>query len=132
MISGGKCVCQTGYTQSTCGTCTIACSTNQFVFQGACATCPLNTIYNKDINSCSCPSGFYLDNYGICQRLILNPITCPDGQYFDSEKGCQACSPTCKTCRAATECLTCAQAGYVANAQGACAPVCGDGIIVAG
>jgi len=73
-----------------------------------------------------------MDTSGICVRLVLNPITCPDGQFFDSEKGCQACSPTCKTCRAATECLTCAEAGYTANAQGAFAPVCGDGIFVTG
>ena len=83
VISGGKCVCASGYTLNSCGVCALTCSSNQFIFLGACATCPLNTIYNADINGCSCPPGFYMDTYGVCQKLILN-LTCPDGQYFDS------------------------------------------------
>ena len=71
-----------------------------------------------------------MDSYGICQQLTLKPITCPDGQFFDSNLGCQACSPTCKTCRSTNSCITCSASGFVANSQGLCTPNCGDGIIL--
>ena len=100
------------------------------MFQGACAVCPLNTIFNSAINGCSCPQGFYMDTYGVCQKLQIKPISCSSGQYFDSNNGCVACSSSCATCRSATECISCATAGYVPNAQGACVPRCGDGLIV--
>jgi hypothetical protein len=129
-ISNGKCVCNTGYTLNSCGVCELSCGRSQFVFQGTCATCPLNTIYNSAINGCSCPNGFYMDSYGICQQLTLKPVTCPDGQFFDSNLGCQACSATCKTCRSANACITCAASGFVANSQGICTPNCGDGLII--
>ena len=46
VASNGICICARGYTQdsSGCG-CSISCSSNQFVFMGGCAQCPLNTIY---------------------------------------------------------------------------------------
>lgn len=130
IISGGKCVCAAGYTQNSCGVCILSCGSNQFPFQGACATCPLNTIFNSAINGCACPTGYYMDNYGVCQKLVLKAITCPDGQYFDSNNGCTPCNSTCKTCKSATQCLTCASSGYSANSQGVCNPICGDGLIV--
>jgi cysteine-rich repeat protein len=89
----------------------------------------LNTIFNSAINGCACPTGFYMDNYGICQKLVLKQVNCPDGQYFDTTNGCTPCSSSCKTCKSATQCITCATAGFSANPQGICAPVCGDGII---
>jgi cysteine-rich repeat protein len=100
------------------------------VFQGACAVCPLNTIFNSAINGCSCPQGFYMDTYGVCQKLQIKPITCSSGQYFDSNNGCVACSGSCATCRSATECITCATTGFTTNTQGVCIPRCGDGLIV--
>jgi hypothetical protein len=130
VISAGKCVCASGYTLNDCGVCTLGCSGNQFAFRGACATCPLNTIYNPAINGCACPSGFYMDTYGVCQKLILVPIACPDGQYFDSTNGCQACSASCKTCKSANVCTACATRGYTPNSAGSCVPNCGDGLIV--
>jgi len=71
-----------------------------------------------------------MDSYGICQQLTLKPIVCPDGQFFDSNLGCQACSPTCKTCKSTNYCITCSASGFVANSQGLCTPNCGDGIIL--
>lgn len=79
VISNGACVCASGYQLSDCGVCELSCSSQQFNFQGACAVCPLNTIYNAAINGCSCPSGFYMDNYGVCKKLTLQPIVCPTG-----------------------------------------------------
>ena len=130
VISNGQCICSTGYTLSSCGVCVLSCQSDQFSFQGSCAACPLNTIFNSAINGCSCPSGFYMNTYGVCEKLTLQPIACPSGQYFDSSSGCQACSSSCATCKSATQCLTCKAAGFSANAQGVCNPTCGDGIIV--
>jgi proprotein convertase subtilisin/kexin type 5 len=130
VIFGGKCVCASGYSLNDCGVCTLGCSGNQFAFRGACATCPLNTVYNAAINGCACPQGFYMNTYGICEKLILVPITCPDGQYFDSNNGCQACTASCKTCNNANTCLTCSTRGYSANSAGNCVPTCGDGLLV--
>jgi cysteine-rich repeat protein len=89
----------------------------------------LNTIFNSAINGCTCPTGFYMDSFGVCQRLVLRQVSCPDGQYFDSTNGCTPCGSSCRTCRSATQCITCATAGFSANAQGICSPVCGDGIV---
>jgi hypothetical protein len=130
IISNGQCVCAPGYTKNSCGVCSLACSANQFTFQGACATCPLNTVFNAAISGCACPSGYYMDNFGVCQKLTLQAVTCPNGQYFDSNNGCLACNSSCKTCKSATQCLTCSASGYSANPQGVCNPVCGDGLIV--
>jgi hypothetical protein len=131
VIANGQCVCASGYSFNSCGVCVLSCSANQFAFQGACATCPLNTVFNTAINGCACPSGFYMDTYGVCQKLVLQAVTCASGQYFDSNNGCTACSSSCKTCKSATQCITCATAGYSANSQGVCTAVCGDGLIVA-
>lgn len=130
VISNGQCVCAVGYTLSSCGVCVLGCQAGQFAFQGACATCPLNTVFNPAINGCTCPSGFYKTTSGVCEKLVLQAINCPSGQYFDSSSGCQACSPSCATCKSATQCLTCANAGYSANSQGVCTAICGDGLIV--
>lgn len=130
VISNGKCTCAAGYALSSCGVCILSCQSNQFAFQGGCATCPLNTIFNNAINGCSCPTGFYMDSYGICQQLVLKAITCQDGQYFNSNTGCEACSPTCKTCKSANYCTSCSATGFSANSQGLCVAVCGDGNIL--
>lgn len=108
IISNGKCVCATGYSRSTCGVCVLSCGDGQFAFQGACATCPLNTVFNTAVNGCACPEGFYMDTYGICQKLTLKAVSCPSSQYFDEKNGCTACSSTCLTCKSATQCITCA------------------------
>ena len=130
VISNGRCVCKTGYSLNSCGVCTLSCGNNQFPFQGGCAICPLNTIYKAEINGCDCPTGYYKDNFGVCQKLVLKPIDCPAGQYFDSNNGCSACPGSCKTCSSATKCTSCATAGYAPNSAGVCTPKCGDGLII--
>ena len=132
VISNGKCVCINGYTLSSCGICVSSCSGNQFMYQGICATCPLNTVYNAQINGCTCPSGYYKDNYGVCQQLVLKPVDCSAGQYFDSNLGCVACPGQCKTCKSLGQCVTCSLNGYTPNLQGICIPNCGDGLILGG
>lgn len=130
VISGGKCICKTGYVLNSCGVCTLSCSSGQFPFQGGCAVCPLNTVYNVQIGGCSCPDGYYKDNFGVCAQVVLKAITCPDGQYFDSTNGCVACPGSCKTCSSATKCTSCTTIGYAPNAAGTCVPKCGDGLVV--
>jgi len=130
VISNGQCVCATGYSLNSCGICTLACSSGYFAFQGGCAVCPLNTIFRPEINGCDCPTGFYKDTYGVCQRLVLKPVDCSAGQYFDSNLGCVACPGSCKTCSSATKCLSCATTGYVPNSAGVCVTQCGDGLIL--
>lgn len=131
IISQGSCTCAPGYTLQGNGICGLSCPVNQFIFQNsACAACPLNTVYNAAVMGCTCPNNYYMDNYGTCQKLTLQAIACPSGQYFDSTSGCLPCSSSCKTCKSATQCLTCAQTGYSVNNQGVCNPACGDGLIV--
>lgn len=130
IISAGKCVCIAGYALNSCGICVLSCGANQFPFQGGCAICPLNTVYNSQINGCGCPTGYYQDNYGSCSQLVLRPINCTAGQYFDSSNGCVACPGSCKTCKSATQCLTCSTNGYSPNSAGVCVPTCGDGLIL--
>ena len=130
MISNGQCVCINGYTLSSCGICVLSCAANQFIFRGGCAVCPLNTVFNSQIGTCSCPNGYYKDTYGVCQQLILKPITCNAAQYFDSTQGCLNCPGACKSCSSATQCLTCSTNGYSPNSQGVCTPTCGDGLVL--
>lgn len=132
VISNGKCVCISGFTLNSCGVCFLSCSSNQFVYQGGCATCPLNTVFNSQINGCACPTGYYKDTYGVCQQLVLKPIDCAAGQYFDSNSGCITCLGSCKTCKSATQCLTCVTNGYSPDSNGVCQPTCGDGLILGG
>lgn len=129
-IIGGECRCAAGYVRNGCGSCNLNCAANQFSFRGSCAVCPLNTVYNPTINGCTCPQGFYMDSYGVCQKLQLQPIACPASQYYDAQLGCLACNSACKTCKSATQCLSCALQGYSPNSFGVCAPQCGDGLIV--
>lgn len=131
LISNGQCVCSKGFTLVGCGICVLNCAANQFVFQGACASCPLNTVYNPQINGCSCPSNYYKDSNGVCQQLVLKPISCQAGQYYDSTQGCITCPGSCLTCKSPTQCLTCSTRGYTPNPQGMCVPICGDGLILA-
>lgn len=70
-----------------------------------------------------------MDNYGICQTLVLNPISCPNGQYFNATSGCLPCSPQCKTCTSSTQCSSCSSVGYAVNSLGQCAATCGNGLI---
>ena len=46
IISNGVCVCQTNYIRnSVSGQCQLSCPSNQFIYQGRCAQCPLNLQY---------------------------------------------------------------------------------------
>lgn len=130
VLSNGKCVCTKEYELSSCDICVLACTSGQFVFMGGCAICPLNTVYNSQINGCGCPTGTYKDNYGVCVINVLRPIDCASGQYFDTTRGCVACPGSCKTCSSATQCLTCATQGFSANSQGVCMTTCGDGLVM--
>lgn len=130
IISNGKCICRTGYSLNSCGICVLACSPGQFSYQGGCAVCPLNTVFNTQINGCSCPDGYYKDVYGICSQVVLKPVDCPSGQYFDNTNGCVACPGSCRTCKSATQCTSCATTGFSPNSQGTCVPTCGDGLIL--
>ncbi len=56
--SGGKCVCAKGYVDDGCG-CKLNCASNQFIYAGVCAQCPLGTIYSASIQGCVCPDGYY-------------------------------------------------------------------------
>ena len=130
VISNGQCVCVTGYALNSCGICVLSCPGNAFHFQGGCAVCPLNTVFNKNIGGCACPDGYYKDTFGVCAKVVLRPIDCSPGQYFDKNHGCVACPGSCKTCTSATKCTSCSTSGYAPNSAGICAPKCGDGIIV--
>lgn len=46
IISNGVCVCQTNYIRNSVnGQCQLSCPSNQFIYQGRCAQCPLNLQY---------------------------------------------------------------------------------------
>jgi cysteine-rich repeat protein len=128
--SNGTCVCEANFARNvTNGRCELSCPTGQFAYQGRCAQCPLNLEYRLEINGCSCPDGQYLNNFGVCERVVLQPIACGDGFYFNQLTGCVACPSGCKTCSGPTTCTSCTQTGYAAR-NGVCQPLCGDGLIV--
>lgn len=79
IISNGQCVCISGYALNSCGICVLACSSGSFNYQGGCAVCPLNTVFNADIGGCTCPTGYYQDNFGVCAKVVLRPIDCAQG-----------------------------------------------------
>lgn len=130
VIASGACVCKPNYVRNaTTGRCELSCPTGQFKYQGRCAQCPLNLEFRQEISGCSCPDGQYLNNNGVCERVVLTPIACGDGFYFNANTGCAPCAAGCKTCSSATVCTSCTQSGYSAQ-NGVCAPLCGDGLIV--
>ena len=87
-------------------------------------------LYNLKTRGCECPSDYYKNKYGICEKLILKQIGCRNGQYFNSSVGCVMCESPCANCLSATKCLSCLQEGYDVNRNGLCVPKCGDGMIV--
>jgi len=126
----GACACKPNYVRNaTTGRCELSCPVGQFKYQGRCAQCPLNLEFRQEISGCSCPDGQYLNNNGVCEKVVLTPIACGDGFYFNSNSGCVACAAGCKTCTSASVCTSCTQTGYSAQ-NGVCAPLCGDGLIV--
>ena len=56
-LSGGKCICITGYALNSDGICTL-CSNlpNGFLINGLCSVCPNTMVYNGN-QGCSCPPG---------------------------------------------------------------------------
>lgn len=102
MLSNGRCICKPGFVSDSCGSCKLECPQGHFQFQGTCAACPLNTIYNSQTKGCTCPSDHYKNSYGVCEKLVLNPVNCPNGQYFDSSVGCVGCQSPCDNCLSAT------------------------------
>ena len=125
-----QCVCKAGY-QKISGVCQLKCKPNQVVVNGICAQCALNTVYDPSLGSCVCAEGYYKNNYGFCEKTILNPVTCDPGYYFEENEGCRSCPVGCKTCKDASTCTSCTVAGF--SPSGAqCVPKCGDGIIIYG
>jgi len=129
IISDGKCVCRNNYVRNNAtGSCVLTCPAGQFQYQGRCAQCPLNLQYRAEIKGCACPDGLYLNNYGVCEKVVLTPVTCDAGFFFDSSKGCVACPAGCKSCSSATICTACTQTGF-SVVSGVCQAQCGDGLI---
>lgn len=111
--------------------CQIKCAPNQIIINGICGKCALNTQYDSHLQACVCPKGYYMNNYGVCQKSNPQPIDCPEGQYYSSTEGCKPCPAGCAACKNAKTCTKCVQVGFRPQ-QGACVPHCGDGKIISG
>lgn len=132
VVSNGVCSCKIGYVQSTSGCgCVMPCRSNQFMFMGMCAQCPLNMIYSADIQGCICPQGYYWNNiYSVCQQGPIIPVivTCSQGQYYNnSTNTCSNCPLNCFKCTSSS-CIQC-QTGFILDSNGNCRTACGDGLI---
>ena len=126
----GRCECREGY-QRLGNFCEIACSDGQYVINGRCARCALNTVYNVQLGACVCAEGYYKNSFGYCEQVILPPVSCDDGSYFVEGQGCMTCPTGCSSCSSATVCTACTAVGYIpSGAQ--CVPNCGDGRIIYG
>ena len=73
----------------------------------------------------------YLNNNGVCEKVLIQAVTCDAGYFFDPNNGCLKCQASCATCSSANTCTSCAQSGFrVTNGQ--CQAYCGDGLVVSG
>lgn len=111
--------------------CENNCKPGQFLYNGRCAVCALNTVYDSSIRACVCPQGFYKDNKGICTQSVIPPIECTEGKYYDAANGCLACPAGCSACKDANTCTKCTIAGLVPQGS-KCVAQCGDGNILPG
>lgn len=72
-----------------------------------------------------------MNTNGVCEKVTLAPLSCDAGFFFDSSRGCVACPAGCKSCTGLNTCTSCTQTGF-SVVNGACATVCGDGLIAGG
>ena len=42
------------------------CEEGQFIINGICGRCALDTVYDALLQSCVCPAGFFKNNLGLC------------------------------------------------------------------
>lgn len=130
MILNNQCACKDGYVRVG-KFCEVECKQDQYVINGRCAFCALNTVYNAQLGSCVCAPGYYKNILGYCEKKAIVPITCSDGEYFQEGVGCLSCPDGCRTCSAANTCTTCVLDGYVPQGN-TCVPKCGDGDVAFG
>ncbi|KAL0580351.1 hypothetical protein V5O48_001688 [Marasmius crinis-equi] len=133
--SGGQCTCNTGWTTADNGTLCAKCSPGFFLSStGDCHTCQLGCSSCADgTGVCqTCKPGFTQDandktKCNPSQSVTGTGTVCPDGSFSDGTK-CQACSPSCRTCRGATsnDCVICASGTYAFN--GGCVAADGNGV----
>ena len=124
-----RCECIAGYERKG-AICELQCAENQVVINGLCGRCVGQSIYNPNLQSCVCPTGFYRNNFGFCEASNLTPVNCDPGFFYDPTNGCLSCPLGCTEC---TNSLTCTKCPQFYKPMGAeCKPNCGDGYVIAG
>jgi hypothetical protein len=144
-----RCLCNSGYSLSATGLCVPQCpsgayfdsslgrcvcqQSNQYVIDGYCQVCVVNTHYDSVSGRCVCDAGYAKNSYDQCQRCDLNSrynaagtaCLCNDG-YFGTGFICSLCDPTCRTCSGPgrSQCLSCNSS---APSSGYCLVTCPSG-----
>lgn len=127
IVVNGICNCKNGFTRNpTTGVCQPNCVPPNAIINGACGYCVSPSIYNAQSQTCVCPTGYVMDNRGVCQPTT----TCNPG-YYQGSTGCLPCGSGCATCTSATVCLTCQDPTLTPNSNGVCIrpTTCGNRIV---
>jgi len=116
------------------------CPSGYFISNGYCVTCPVNSVYNTNTQSCDCVSGFFINQFGICTpkcgtnevydtksmscvcleglgRINGACTICPSGtQALADGSGCSFCGPN----QILVDGVCACQPGYAINSAQVC------------
>ncbi|CAG9316198.1 unnamed protein product [Blepharisma stoltei] len=112
-LTGGSCVCNTGYYYSSntvCSACNTQCST--CVTSAAnCLTC-VDNVHMTAAPQCACPQ---------YSTLTQASCVCNQGYYYSSNSVCSACSAPCSQCvNQSTFCTACFDSTHMTLSNGQC------------
>ncbi|XP_077288568.1 zonadhesin-like [Arctopsyche grandis] len=130
-ITGGGCICQTGFVRNAAGDCILpsTCLCGNDGCQPTCTTPTSPTCMSNCVagGGCVCQSGFVINPTGNCVLPASCPAACPGPNQVFSSCGNDGCQPTCTRpnpvgctgrCVVGGGCIC--QTGFVMNLAGAC------------
>ena len=47
--------------------------------------CPLNTVFDSQLQACICKQGWFKNANKICEPSNIPPITCNEGKFYDPQ-----------------------------------------------
>lgn len=104
----------------------ITCTIPYVLINGACGSCVPPANYDGQNQICVCPTGYSLNNQGICQ-----PTSQCNSGYYQGANGCLPCTAGCSVCYSPILCLACQDPTYSPDSNGICVRqnACGNRII---
>ena len=100
VIVKGKCECKTGFVRNFSGACELKkCNSNEYLINGRCGVCVLNTVYDAEKKICYCGEGYFLNKANVCEKISFDQINCTGNTYYDSRlRYCNTCPAACSKC----------------------------------